>query len=85
MNRQNAVVTAILFRDGAGVAGFIEEIPTANAKGRTERDVRNQLRKAVQDFYAENRENFALRLETRENVRRERLAVEVDMPEIDGL
>ena len=84
MTRRNMVgVTAIIYNDSSGVSGFVEEIPTASAQGRTEEEVRNRLRKAVQAFYEENRENIAQRMETYRSVRRERLAVEVDLPSIE--
>jgi hypothetical protein len=84
MHGNRVVVTAIIYKDETGVVGFVEEVTSANATGKTEGDVRNKLRRAVQRFYRSNRGNIARRMETRVNVRRERLAVEIEMPDIDG-
>jgi predicted RNase H-like HicB family nuclease len=82
-NRTMAVVTAIIYKDESGVSGFVEEIPTVRANGKSENEVRKRLRKAVQAYYEENHENIAQRMETYTSVRRERLAVEVDLPSIE--
>jgi len=81
--RTIAFVTAIIYNDETGVAGFVEEIVGISARGKTEKDVRNRLRKAVEEFYQDNLPAFAQRQETYICVRRERLPVEIEIPAID--
>lgn len=66
--------TAIFEQEGDWWIGYVEELPGANAQGRTLNEVRENLKEAIQLIMESNRELVQLETEGK-NVIREELII----------
>jgi hypothetical protein len=82
VSRHTLAVTAIIYSDERGLTGFVEGFVGVIAYGKTSREVIKQLRQNLQFYFAENQDAFAMMMEpVIMGARRERFAVEVELPD----
>lgn len=69
--------TAVFFKTGTWYSAFVLEIPGANTQGKTLREARANLRDAISELFAANRELVQKDLPKGNGYIKEKLAVAV--------